>query len=566
MRLPAYLFLRASRFHLLRSRVAPLTCAIIANLDGPAEAGMIIESEKGRITHPIARARLAQVALRINREDLAEEILHTLDHPSPTVQEARATLLVQTGRLDAGRALLEGLRHRGVITPGGWRQLIHVRGRTALLRSNWSWARPAVDPPAPIPARILHVLTNSLPYKHAGYTIRSHSVGRCQQAVGLDPHFVTRAGFPQLQGVVSPAPCDMIDGLPYHRIPLSGTKGLADDELVRRTAHGIVDVAKQLAPACLHPATYHFNAQAALAARDVLDIPLIYEVRGFLEDTWLSAQTDGDAVERDYYQWSREAETRSMQASDHVVTLSETMRQEIVRRGIPESKITIIPNAVDDTKFSPGASNPTLRTKYGIPPDSFVVGYVGSFVAYEGLSTLLEAVAKLRTIRQDVHALCVGDGPDFGKLLHTAQKLHIGQATTFSGRIAHDGIVDLYRLLDAFVVPRRNLRVCQLVTPMKPIEAMACGIPLVTSTLPPLTELSSGGAAGPSFVPEDPDHLAATLDGLLNDPAARRQYARAGRRLAQKHYTWSRNASRYRELYETLGVTEPRARHWSVDD
>jgi glycosyltransferase involved in cell wall biosynthesis len=320
-----------------------------------------------------------------------------------------------------------------------------------------------------------------------------------------------------------------------------------------------------LKPACLHPATYHFNAQAALAARDVLDIPLVYEVRGFLEDTWLSAQTNDDAVERDYYKWSREAETRSMQASDHIVTLSETMRHELITRGITHSKITVVPNAVDDTQFSPGASSTALLAKYGISPHNFVVGYVGSFVDYEGISILLKAVAQLRTIRPDVHVLCVGDGPDFGKLRHTAQKLGIDQATTFSGRIAHDGIVEHYRLLNVFVVPRRNLRVCQLVTPMKPIEAMACGIPLVTSTLPPLTELSCGGAAGPSFGPEDPEDLAVTLDRLLNNPAARQQYGRAGRRLVQEHYTWARNASRYRELYENLGVTEPSARRWSVE-
>lgn len=538
---------------LARTRLRALHAAALACQGHHAGAAAIIAA--GLRTDPDAwsRGQLAHVALRMQRDDLAEAALEGLQARSAATAHAKAGVLFRTGRLEVAEEVLIELCAEGLASRRTLDQLKHIQGKQAVLRRQWSWDPPPKETISPVPGRILHVLTNSLPYKHAGYTIRAQAVGVAQRQVGLDPHFVTRAGFPQLQGVATGPAREQVSDIPYYRLALDSHGTPPEDRVLAATAEGLVDLARELRPACLQPASHHFNAQAALAARKVTGIPVIYEVRGFLEETWRSYFA-GQVKDRDYYCLSRSAETACMEAADHVVTLAAVMRDEIVGRGVPRERVTVVPNAVNERIFVPGPPDSGLRDRLGIPQDAVVIGYVGSLVAYEGLDTLVGTVARLRQRGRNVHLLIVGDGDQRSSLVGHASSLGIARHVSLPGRVPHDAVVEHYRLIDVFVVPRRDQQVCRLVTPIKPLEAMACGIPLVTSALPALTELTAKDHAGRSFWPVEEAALADRLEELIADPEQRKVLGEAARERVLAHYTWRANGLRYRALAESLGL------------
>jgi glycosyltransferase involved in cell wall biosynthesis len=244
-----------------------------------------------------------------------------------------------------------------------------------------------------------------------------------------------------------------------------------------------------------------------------------------------------------------------MKAADAVVTLSETMRAEIVSRGVPTDQVVVVPNAVDVERFVPRERDAALAASLGIAADDPVVGYVSSFNAYEGIRYLVEAVATLRAAGRQVRLLLVGDGPDEADIRATAKRLGLDDGTlVMPGRVAHDDVARYHALIDVFVVPRTEDRVSRLVTPLKPFEAMAMERAVVVSDVPALRELVEPGVTGLTFKAEDAAALAEVLAELLDDPTRRQELGRQARAWVLAERTWEANGRRYRELYERLGA------------
>jgi glycosyltransferase involved in cell wall biosynthesis len=309
-------------------------------------------------------------------------------------------------------------------------------------------------------------------------------------------------------------------------------------------------------PAVLHTTTHHVNGECALAAGRRAGIPVVYEVRGFLEETWLSKQPDRAAAARsERYRMWRDRETACMAGADLVVTLGEGMREEIVGRGIPAEKVLVIPNAVDEVFLTEPPGRDTTRRELGIADDEVLVGTVTSIVDYEGLDLLVDAVGQLRDRGLPVRLLIVGDGVARAALERRAAPL--GDAAVFTGRVPHSEVRRYHAALDVFVVPRRDERVCRLVTPLKPVEAMAGGRPVVASDLPALRELVTDGETGVLVKPEDATALADGLAQLSTDRALRCTLGTAARDAVARSRTWARNAERYREAYQALAGGRP---------
>ena len=387
--------------------------------------------------------------------------------------------------------------------------------------------------------RVLHIVTDALPNTSAGYTIRTHEIARAQRDAGLDPHVVTGLGFPVTKGDLDGRRLVTLDGVPYHRLlPWTMPR---DADATRATAR----LASKLRPAVLHAASNYQNAQVALALRHRYGIPVVYEVRGFWEDTWLSRHpADEAALSRsELYEAIRAAETRCMQAADLVVTLGVAMRDEIVARGIPEGKVEIVPNAVDESFLQP-------LPKRQAGDDGYTIGTVTTLVPHEGIGTLLEATKILRDRNIPARALIVGDGPDKAALERQADSL--GIPATFTGRVPAARVREFHALLDVFVVPRTRDRVCQLVTPLKPVEAMASGLCVVTSELSALAEIVKHQVTGTRTMPQDPVSLADCLEWLFYSPDIRTKLGAAAREWVAADRTWARNAVRYREVYQRL--------------
>ena len=426
-------------------------------------------------------------------------------------------------------------------------------------------ARPVAIPPraraAPssqaerIPGRVLHLVTDALPAANAGYTIRTHEIAVAQRAAGLDPHVATRCGYPVTQGRLDGRRLVVLDGVPYHRLLpwLMPARADTTADLGLELADGLTG---RLRPALLHAASNFANARLALALRERYGLPVVYEVRGFWEDTWLSRHPDAERLaDSELYQRNRDLETRCMLAADLVVTLGEAMREEIVARGVAAEKILIVPNAVAAEFLRPPPDGAALRAALGVGPDEYVVGVVSSLVPHEGIGTLLEATAILRTRRVPARALIVGDGPERAALQRQAEDIGLAEAAVFTGRVPAAKVRQFHALLDIFVVPRTSDRVCQLVTPLKPVEAMASGLCVVTSQVKALTEIVKHEVTGMQTVPQDPVSLADCLEHLLYSPDIRRKLGDNAREWAARDRTWAHNAALYRDAYARLGAT-----------
>jgi glycosyltransferase involved in cell wall biosynthesis len=498
--------------------------------DQPAAAAAAVDRLPGDDkARPVLAARLAW------REGRPTEALRALDSaPGRSARRLRATLTAEQPApppAPAGQLEREGSE----------------AGRAGRTR------RASFAPH--VPGRVLHLVTDALPTTSAGYTIRTHEIALAQREAGLDPHVATRAGYPVTQGRIDGRRLVELDGVPYHRLLPWRMPGRADI-LASRGIELADGLTRQLRPAVLHAASNYANARLALALRERYGLPVVYEVRGFWEDTWLSRYPDAaERAKSELYQRNRDLETQCMLAADLVVTLGEAMRDEIVARGVPAEKIDIVPNAVSAEFLKPLPDATTLREELGIKPDEPVVGEVTSLVPHEGIGTLLEATAILRARGVPARALIVGDGPERAALQRQAARAGLAEAAVFPGRVPAAKVRQFHALLDVFVVSRTPDRVCQLVTPLKPVEAMASGLCVVTSEVKALTEIVKHEVTGMQTVPQDPVSLADCLERLLYSPDIRRKLGDNAREWAARDRTWAHNAARYRDAYARLGAT-----------
>jgi glycosyltransferase involved in cell wall biosynthesis len=502
--------------------------------DQPAAAAAALERlARDDPARPVLAARLAW------REGRLTEALRALDHaPGRPARHLRTTLTAEQTLLAA--------------PPRDQSMIVASSGQIAPVSGHDHETRKG--PAGFVPGRVLHLVTDALPTTSAGYTIRTHEIALAQREAGLDPHVATRTGFPVTQGRLDGRRLVVLDGVPYHRLlpwrmpggPGAGPSGL-------ELAAGLTG---RLRPSVLHAASNYANARLALALRERYGLPVVYEVRGFWEDTWLSRYPDAAGrAASELYQRSRELETRCMLAADLVVTLGEAMREEIVARGVPGEKILIVPNAVSAEFLRPLPDATTLRNELGIKPDEQVVGVVSSLVPHEGIGTLLEATAILRARGVPARALIVGDGPERAALQRQAAQAGLAEAAVFTGRVPTSKVRQFHALLDIFVVPRTPDRVCQLVTPLKPVEAMASGLCVVTSEVKALTEIVKHEVTGMQTVPQDPVSLADCLERLIYSPDIRRKLGDNAREWVARDRTWAHNAARYRDAYARLGAT-----------
>lgn len=394
--------------------------------------------------------------------------------------------------------------------------------------------------------RILHVVTNSLPATQAGSTIRTQGIVSAQRAAGWDAHVATRPGYPVLYGDLDAGPLEWVDGVPYHRLlPWVMPAAQGVDRMYRQLLDELVG---NLRPHVLHAASDHVNARAALEVGRRRGLPVAYEARTFFEDTWLAAHGGEESRDSDVYRLLRERHTEVILAADMVTTLSEAMRDEIIARGAEPDRVVVTPNAVDPAFLAPRESAQRARAAAGLP-EGFWVGSIATFQRYEGLETLVDAVAILRRSGCDARVLLVGEGPALPELRARAEALGVPLASP--GRVPFADVMGFYDALDVFALPRSAAALNQRVTPLKPLEAQARGLPVVGSDLPAIREVVPPGT--PLTAPGDPEGLADAL-AALQDPGTRAARGEAARSWVASCRTWPYVTEAYRGAYSALGV------------
>lgn len=397
--------------------------------------------------------------------------------------------------------------------------------------------------------RILHILDHSIPL-HSGYTFRTAALLREQRALGWETHHLTSPK----QGAVSAA-ADEVDGLRFHRTePVVGASArwpvLRELALMRRLGQRMEAVARDIQPDLIHAHSPVLNVLPALKVGAQLGIPVVYEIRAFWED----AAVDHGSTREDSprYRLTRALETHAIRQAAHVFTICEGLRADIVGRGIPSAKVTVIPNAVDVGAFQLAqAPDPALQQRWGLQGRT-VIGFIGSFYAYEGLDLLVRALPALVQARPDVCLLLVGGGPQDANLKALVAELGLTDRVVFTGRVPHHEVNRYYDLINVLAYPRHSMRLTELVTPLKPLEAMAQGHLFVASDVGGHQELVQHGQTGILFKADSAEALTQALLDLLNKPARWPALRANGRQFVESVRNWRNSVANYKPVYEAL--------------
>ena len=397
--------------------------------------------------------------------------------------------------------------------------------------------------------KILHVLDHSIPL-HSGYTFRTLSILREQRKLGWETFHITSPK--QINCQVSQ---EDVDGWHFYRtlpVPsrLSKLPGLNQWASMKRLEARLLEVATVLRPQIIHAHSPVLNATPAVNVGRKLGIPVVYEVRAFWEDAAVDHGTTTEGSLR--YRLTRRLETAALHKVSHVFTICEGLRSEIVARGIPEGKVTVIPNAVDIHSFEPGGEpDSALKAKLELS-SATVVGFIGSFYAYEGLDLLLDALPLILRHRPEVRLLLVGGGPQDAALKARAQSLGLADKVVFTGRVPHDQVQRYYDLIDVLAYPRHSMRLTELVTPLKPLEAMAQGRVLVASDVGGHKELIRDGQTGVLFKAGSAEALALAVVNLIANGNQWPAIRKAGRAFVETERNWTASVAKYRSVYASL--------------
>lgn len=403
--------------------------------------------------------------------------------------------------------------------------------------------------------KILHVVDHSLPV-HSGYAFRTQALLSAQKRKGWNPVAVTSPKhYGSFKGSWRDA--EEIGEIRYYRTPPTPDGRWPIEGEVRvmsALAKRIRAVIEQEHPSIVHAHTPILNAIPALRVSRKLGIPFVYEIRTLWED---AAVDTGKYGARSWkYKAVSGLETWLCRQAACVTVISQGLREDFIKRGIPAEKIRIIPNGVDVRMFRPPLSDASKLSRWNLAGKK-IIGYVGSFFPFEGLDILINAMACVSARRPDIGLLLVGGGDTEPELKAQIKKLKLESNVAIAGSLPQSEIPEIYSLIDVLVYPRRSMRLTELVTPLKPLEAMAMGKAIVASDVGGHRELIQDGRTGVLFRAGDVTALADAIERTVDDADLRQELGRRGVQWVSRERSWDNTTSAYAQTYAAaLGTSE----------
>jgi glycogen synthase len=401
--------------------------------------------------------------------------------------------------------------------------------------------------------KVLHVLDHSLPY-FSGYSFRSDYIIRAQKSLGLDPVVVTS---PKHEDFTSER--EEIDDIEFYRVrwPSISSSRLQAVPMVKQMAcvavlsKEIMKIGEKLKIRIIHSHSPFLNGLAAARAAEHLGVPWIYELRYYDED----AAVDRGKIKHNSlrYKLSQKMEQSALEQATRIVTISTALKDDLICRGIAESKIFEVPNGVDTDHFQPREPDAELIAKYGLTGKT-VIGFIGSFYLYEGLEFLIDSAVLLLKQKYDIKVLLAGEGEAQAGLearIPGEWREHF----IFTGNVAHSDVRRYYSVMDILVYPRVKSRLTELTTPLKPLEAMAMGRVVVGSDAGGIRELVKDGLNGFLVGARNPEAIAGCLAKLAGDLAIRRNIGERAREFVMREREWKKIVERYLTIY-TMALEE----------
>lgn len=402
---------------------------------------------------------------------------------------------------------------------------------------------------------VFYLLHNSLPHNSAGYATRTHGLLSELNRIGWDVDGVTRLGYPyDMPGkadIPDVAMHDVVGNVDYRRLVRNRDieKKNPMFHYTERYSSELLDLAKERRPAIIHAASNHWNGLTAVKTARKLGIPSIYEVRGLWEVT--RGSRNPEWAKSNMYKYIARMEADAAKGATQVFAITEALREELVSRGVEGEKIRVVPNGVDTSRFTPITRDEELATRLGVAGKT-VIGYVGSVLDYEGIELILEAAEVLNRSREDFHVLIVGDGAELERFQNHVQEHELEHVVTFTGRVPHEDVERYYSLVDITPFPRLPLPVCEMVSPLKPFEAMAMGKAVIASDVAALKEIVTPGVNGYLHEKGNAESLIEQLTTLLNDKEHTRRIGIQARDWVVEHRDWKQLATIIAEAYGEL--------------
>jgi len=477
-----------------------------------------------------------------------DEIRLTEEPPQLGLIMIRANLFLKMGEINSSlKSLVQHRNH-----PSAHRKVKAIEEQLELLNEEFTVKRFDLKKYKPSDS-IVYLLHNSLPYHNAGYACRSQGLISNLIDLGVDIMPLSRHCYPwdwkefkQLPLIKS----EIVSGVRYHRTHQKGESlsRVGIKKYLENYAHSVIKFAQKNTIGIVHAASNYRNGIAGIIAAKNLNIASIYEVRGFWEITRISREPEWQFSEQ--FKFEVKMETEACRLSDHVLTLNNSMKKELINRGIPSEKISIIPNGVDCKKFQPTTADESLIISLGLE-NKFVIGYIGSIVSYEGLDLLIDAINLLVRVHPQVHALIVGDGAELDNLINKVEELGLERYVTFTGRVDHSEVNRYYSVMQTMAFPRKSLPVTELVTPLKPFEAMAMGICIICSSVNALSEFVIIDTNGILFEKDNSVDLASKIEALLYTNKSI-EIGLFAREWVMENRDWSTISNKLKMLYARL--------------
>lgn len=394
---------------------------------------------------------------------------------------------------------------------------------------------------------VLHIFDHTIPL-HSGYTFRSLAILTQQHKLGIETIHISSSK--QLE---QRADIEEVDGLNFYRtFPtfLSKVPILNQWDVIATLVRRIEEVIKERRPDVLHAHSPSLNGIAASIVGKKFKIPVVYEMRASWEDAAVSHGTCKEGSIR--YKVGQWLEQYALKHATHVTTICQGLCDHIQAWGINRSKITIIPNAVDPHKFAAQGEKDTSLMEALALEGKVILGFLGSFYRYEGLHLLIAAMPNIIKNNPNVHLLLVGGGPEEHALKAQIDELSLQEHVTFTGRVAHQQINQYYSLIDLFVYPRESIRLTEIVTPLKPLEAMAQHGLVVASDIGGHREMVTDNATGILFKANDVEAISQTVLEVVAHPERWPALKLAGNKYINEERTWQHSVAPIKDVYSSI--------------
>ncbi|MDG1101541.1 MAG: glycosyltransferase family 4 protein [Saprospiraceae bacterium] len=378
-----------------------------------------------------------------------------------------------------------------------------------------------------------------------GYAFRTKEIATALSNSQVEIHAMTRLGYPW----------DLAEHIQTEKVKTTKfgdlefkhfedkERSIAGPEsiYIQRYAEIIAEEAQKSHSSVIHAHSNYINGHAAAQAGNRLGIPSVFEMRGL----WHLSRAVKEPIFQgtEHYQYLEKMEIEAAMLCDRVVTLNQSLKSWLISKGVEESKISVVPNSVH------------LRNEdyiHSQTNDVYTFGFAGSITAYEGLDDLIEAIRLLKNKGVPIKLRVAGSGTYFSTLKKLVTDYKLEKQIKLLGRIPNSAIEEFYKTVDAIVIPRKDYKVTRLVTPLKLVEAMNYGKPVVCSNLPALKEVVSDGIDGLLFQSGSAADLALTLEDLMARPDKGLSLARAAHEKIANDFNWQKSAKEYLKIYNNF--------------